>query len=89
VLAATGDEHLVLPARDEQSDSHPSTTIPKPVKARIARPRVDQFCVYHTSGKQRSSRSVAAFVVEYKAPHKLNLGYIYEGLHDMDLDDVV
>ncbi|KAI0528405.1 hypothetical protein GGR58DRAFT_509396 [Xylaria digitata] len=32
---------------------------------------------------------VAAFITEYKAPHKLPLGYIYEGLDDMELDDVI
>ncbi|KAF2416655.1 hypothetical protein EJ08DRAFT_98933 [Tothia fuscella] len=76
--------------RDEPSDSQTATASVEPVRARPARPRADQFCVYNTaSGNQASSQRVAAFVVEYKAPHKLKLGYIYEGLHDMDLDDVV
>ncbi|KAF2630545.1 hypothetical protein BU25DRAFT_259623 [Macroventuria anomochaeta] len=54
-------------------------------KSQPARARADQFCVYNTGDNKR----VAAFVMEYKAPHKIPLGYIYEGLDDMDLDDVV
>jgi hypothetical protein len=53
--------------------------------SRSSRPRADQFCVYSTGEESRT----AAFVIEYKAPHKIPLGYIYEGLDDMDLDDVV
>lgn len=49
------------------------------------RARADQFCVYNTSDDQR----IAAFVVAYKAPHKIPLGFIYEGLDDIDLDKVV
>ncbi|KFZ13460.1 hypothetical protein V502_06597 [Pseudogymnoascus sp. VKM F-4520 (FW-2644)] len=32
---------------------------------------------------------VAALTIEYKAPHKLTLGHIYEGLAEMNLDEVV
>jgi hypothetical protein len=32
---------------------------------------------------------VAALTIEYKAPHKLTLGHIYEGLAEMNLDKVV
>lgn len=54
------------------------------------RPRADQFCVYHKSNKsQDEAYSIAAYVVEYKAPHKLTLGYIYEGLDEMDLKEVI
>ena len=52
---------------------------------RPSRARADQFCVYNTSNDKR----VAAFVIEYKASHKIPLGFIYEGLDDMDLDRVV
>jgi hypothetical protein len=31
---------------------------------------------------------VAALTIEYKAPHKLTLGHIYEGLGEMELDGV-
>jgi len=58
--------------------------------AKTARPRADQFCVYNTSnGIQNMENRTAAFVIEYKPPHKLTLGYIYEGLNDMELEDVV
>jgi len=50
-----------------------------------SRARVDQFCVYNTS----DNKCVAAFVVEYKAAHKIPLDYVHEGLDDMDLDKVV
>lgn len=58
------------------------------VKSAAPRPRADQFCVYNT-GTQAAENRVAAFIVEFKAPHKLPLGYIYEGLEDMDLEDVL
>ncbi len=58
--------------------------------ARSTHPRADQFCVYNTSdGAQDTEHRVAAFVAEYKAPHKLPLGTIYEGLGDMELEEVV
>lgn len=46
----------------------------------------DQICVYNVGENER----IPAFVVEYKAPHKLTLANIHAGLHDMDpLNDVV
>ncbi|OCK78447.1 hypothetical protein K432DRAFT_427262 [Lepidopterella palustris CBS 459.81] len=60
----------------------------RPTRSR--RPRADQFCVYNILGNAESTHSrVAAFIIEYKAPHKLTLGYIYEGLDNMDLNNVV
>ncbi|PSN73790.1 hypothetical protein BS50DRAFT_607293 [Corynespora cassiicola Philippines] len=56
--------------------------------ARSSRPSADQFCVYNINGQNTENR-VAAFIMEYKAPHKLPLGYVYEGLEDMDLEDVI
>ncbi|KAF2843551.1 hypothetical protein M501DRAFT_926687 [Patellaria atrata CBS 101060] len=58
------------------------------VAARPSRPRADQFCVYNISTQNIENR-IAAFIVEYKAPHKLPLSYIYEGLDDMELEDVI
>ncbi|KZM18954.1 ATP binding [Ascochyta rabiei] len=55
---------------------------------RASRPRADLFCVYNTSTQSADNR-VAAYIVEYKAPHKLPLGHIYEGLDDIELEDVV
>ena len=62
--------------------------------ARSSRPRADQFCVYNTSTQstqstQSTGNHIAAFIMEYKAPHKLPLGYIYEGLEDVELEDVI
>lgn len=56
----------------------------------MARPRADQFCVYNTSDQATGAENrSAAFIVEYKPPHKLTLGRIYEGLEDMELKDVI
>ncbi|KAF2785855.1 hypothetical protein K505DRAFT_261180, partial [Melanomma pulvis-pyrius CBS 109.77] len=58
--------------------------------ARPSRPRADQFCVYNISGPtQDTQHRIPAFIIEYKAPHKLSLGHIYEGLHNMELEDVL
>jgi hypothetical protein len=65
-----------------------SVAAPRARKARSSRPRADQFCVYNTSTQNTETR-VAAFITEYKPPHKLPLGYLYEGLEDMDLEEVI
>ena len=52
------------------------------------RPSADQYCVYNVANEDGGQR-IPAFVVEYKAPHKVTLGHIYGGLCDMDVDDVV
>jgi hypothetical protein len=55
-----------------------------------SRPRADQFCVYNISGGvEETEHRVAALTIEYKAPHKLTLGHIYEGIAEMNLDEVV
>ena len=79
---------LRLQAKAKQKEARSSSASAK--TTRSSHPRADQFCVYNT-GTQNSENRVAAFVIEYKAPHKLPLGYIYEGLADIDidLDDVV
>ncbi|KAL6232749.1 hypothetical protein BDW75DRAFT_246950 [Aspergillus navahoensis] len=50
-----------------------------------SRPRADQFCVYNKG----LGVKVPAFIIEYKAPHKVSLSHIKAGLQDMDLDEVV
>jgi hypothetical protein len=65
-----------------------SVAAPRARTVRSSRPRADQFCVYNTSTQNTETR-VAAFITEYKPPHKLQLGYIYEGLEDMDLEEVI
>ncbi|WPG97263.1 Protein kinase-like domain protein [Acrodontium crateriforme] len=52
---------------------------------RPPRPRADQICVYD---KGRETK-VPAFIIEYKAPHKLSLAHIKAGLVDMDLEEIV
>src|SRR5690242_19277882 len=74
-----------LQAKASSSITPNSTATTRIKTSRPSRARADQFCVYNTSDDQR----VAAFVIEYKAPHKIPLGYIYEGLDDMRLDEVV
>lgn len=65
----------------------PESEIPQPV---IKRPQADQFCVYNiTNESSESTRGVAAYIKEYKSPHKVTLGHIYEGLGDMDVDEVI
>ncbi|KAH8431010.1 uncharacterized protein LDX57_008671 [Aspergillus melleus] len=57
----------------------------KNTQTRTSRPRADQFCVYNKSPEEK----VPAFIVEYKAPHKVSLAHIRAGLQDMDLDEVL
>ncbi len=57
---------------------------------RSAQSRTDQFCVYNTSGETtETDHQIAAFIIEYKSSHKLRLDYIYAGLQNMNLDDVI
>lgn len=78
-----------LAAKSEGAPSAPVATRqechPKTRQQKRARPRADQFCVYNKGSSDR----IPAFVVEYKAPHKLSLAHIKAGLRDMDLDDIV
>ncbi len=78
-LAAKSEGTASLPAATRQ-DSHQ-----KPRQQKVARPKADQFCVYNKGTFER----IPAFIVEYKAPHKLSLAHIKAGLVDMDLDDIV
>ncbi|CAI7673775.1 unnamed protein product [Penicillium palitans] len=56
-----------------------------PALRKPSRPRADQFCVYNKGPEEK----VPAFIVEYKAPHKLMLAHIKAGLREMELDQVV
>ncbi|KAF2627869.1 hypothetical protein BU25DRAFT_410518 [Macroventuria anomochaeta] len=78
-------QRLKAKAKAEASSSSEPSAAACNSTSQSSRPRADQYCVYNTSKES----SIAAFVIEYKAPHKIPLGYIYEGLDDMDLDDVV
>ncbi|KAL2376748.1 hypothetical protein RJZ90_007281 [Blastomyces dermatitidis] len=55
------------------------------VRSRSSHPRADQFCVYNTG----SDEEIPAYIVEYKAPHKLTKGIIEAGLVDMDVGEVI
>ncbi|KAL9102056.1 MAG: hypothetical protein Q9163_002764 [Psora crenata] len=79
ILAKTAQSKPPGPA--EPTESAAATA----ASARSIRPGADQFCVYNIGGQHR----VPAFIIEYKAPHKLALGHIYEGLGDMELEEVV
>ncbi|KAJ5865145.1 uncharacterized protein N7529_007061 [Penicillium soppii] len=80
-----------LAAREQSASSIAATRGPRtPPPARNNRPRADQFCVYNIpSQSSESIHRVAAYIKEYKSPHKVTLGHIYEGLEDMDIDEVV
>ncbi|KAF2021930.1 hypothetical protein BU24DRAFT_337592 [Aaosphaeria arxii CBS 175.79] len=69
-------------AKEAEKDALPPST---PVAAPRQRPRPDQICVYNIQHRKRT----AAFVMEYKAPHKLPLNFMYDGFYDMDLKDVI
>ncbi|KAH8708410.1 hypothetical protein GQ44DRAFT_628179 [Phaeosphaeriaceae sp. PMI808] len=79
---------LQAKAKDNSIDPTEPVAATRAGPARSSRPRADQFCVYNTSTQNTGNR-IAAFIMEYKAPHKLPLGYIYEGLEDMELEDVI
>ena len=80
-----------LAAREHSESSTPAMRRPRtPPPGRGSRPRADQFCVYNIpSQSSESIHRVAAYIKEYKSPHKVTLGHIYEGLEDMDIDEVV
>ncbi|PLB38800.1 uncharacterized protein BDW47DRAFT_104322 [Aspergillus candidus] len=54
-------------------------------QSRNSRPRADQFCVYNKG----SGIKQPAFIIEYKAPHKVSLAHVKAGLQDMDLNEVL
>ena len=98
--AVEGIQNLTIsgnPRRSERLRSNASNPGQAPSKAakstrtiKPSRPRADQFCVYNISGVDgETEHRVPALTIEYRAPHKLTLGHIYEGLGEMELDEVV
>ncbi|KAF2752644.1 hypothetical protein EJ05DRAFT_269824 [Pseudovirgaria hyperparasitica] len=72
-----------------QSLQHPTPPAQSAaVGPKSSRPRADQFCVYHVDSGDQSYRQ-PAYIIEYKAPHKVSLACICAGLQEMDLDEVV
>jgi hypothetical protein len=73
----------------KRSDKAGQSASPPPrnraTQPRPSRPRADQFCVYNRGVEDK----VPAFIIEYKAPHKLSLAHIKAGLGDMELDPVI
>lgn len=65
--------------------AQPPRSHQKAIQSRTSRPRADQFCVYNKGPEGK----VPAFIIEYKAPHKVSLAHIRAGLQDMDLDEVL
>ncbi|KAJ5291435.1 hypothetical protein N7478_000686 [Penicillium angulare] len=78
-------------AAKEQSRSHTNTGEPKTPKPKTTkRPRADQFCIYNIPNESsESAHRVAAYVKEYKSPHKVKLGLIYGGLDNIDVDELM
>ncbi|CAG8918298.1 unnamed protein product [Penicillium salamii] len=74
----------------EKTPSKVATSMPKTSRPVIERPRADQFCVYNIPNESsESTHRVAAYIKEYKSPHKVTLGHIYEGLGDIEVDEVM
>jgi hypothetical protein len=79
-----------LRANASNPDRAASNAVQSTRTVQSSRPRADQFCVYTISGADgETEHRVAALTIEYKAPHKLTLGHIYEGLGEMEVDEVV
>lgn len=79
-----------LAEREEQALSAATRQLNTPPRIQTKRPRADQFCVYNIPSEiSESTHRVAAYIKEYKSPHKVTLGHIYEGLGDIDVDEVV
>ncbi|PYI36435.1 hypothetical protein BP00DRAFT_483281 [Aspergillus indologenus CBS 114.80] len=79
-----------LAEREERASSTATCQPKTPWRVRTTRPRADQFCVYNIPKEiSESTHRVAAYIKEYKSPHKVTLGHIYEGLGDIDVDEVI
>lgn len=79
--------HPKKPVKKFASDSKTKTTSEA---GKTTRPRADQFCVYNISSETGNGTiRIPAFIIEYKAPHKLHLDCIRGGLQDMNLEEVI
>lgn len=78
---------LLEKSRRDCASSRPESPTSKP--AVTNRPRADHFCEYNISTDPQREECVPAFIVEYKAPHKLTRRAIQEALRDMALEDVL
>ncbi|RAH83552.1 hypothetical protein BO86DRAFT_447011 [Aspergillus japonicus CBS 114.51] len=79
-----------LAEREERASSAATRQPKTPRRVRTTRPRADQSCVYNIPNEiSKSTHCVAAYIKEYKSPHKVTLGHIYEELGDIDVDEVI
>ena len=81
-------QRLAAKQSGKPGSSYPGQSLARtrePARARTSRPRADQFCVYNKGPE----RKIPAFIIEYKAPHKLSTAHIKAGLQDMEIDRVV
>ena len=81
-------KRLAAKQSEKTGSSYPGQSLARsrePARARTSRPRADQFCVYNKGPETK----IPAFIIEYKAPHKLSTAHIKAGLQDMELDRVV
>lgn len=78
-------------AAREKTSSSAAPREPQTPRPALKRPRADQFCVYNIPNESvsESVHRVAAYIKEYKSPHKVTLGHIYGGLGDIDVDEVI
>ncbi|EEP81714.1 predicted protein [Uncinocarpus reesii 1704] len=83
---SAGPQVSPVQKRQKKADVHgDSLPVTPTVRSRSSRPRADQFCVYNTGREE----TIPAFIIEYKAPHKLTLGTVEAGLMEIEVDDVV
>ncbi|CAJ2504427.1 Uu.00g118210.m01.CDS01 [Anthostomella pinea] len=72
----------VLARRADTTQARPTT--PNHALRRGSRLCPDQICVYRDDGTQPGGRT-AAYIIEYKAPHKLTAPHLRLGLRRMDI----
>lgn len=65
--------------------AQPPRSRQKAGQSRTSRPQAGQFSVY----KEGPEGEVPAFIIEYKAPHKVSLAHIRAGLQGMGVDGVL
>lgn len=74
-----------LQNRQENSKAAQSQSENPEPAPKLPRPRADQICMYNSG----NGSSQATYINELKAPHKLPLSFICDGLGDIDLDDII
>lgn len=89
VCGRSGRRSPRIAARENRSSSAKDSES-KASRPPMKRPRDDQYCIYNIPNESSESvHRVAAYIKEYKSPHKVTLDRIYEGLGEIDVDDLV